>query len=228
MIYTGSYKNCKSGNLISISGDRGKKVGFTGKALPAFAPKLSFWKVWESNIGKIDEYENTRYYIEEYYKHVLVNLDILGLLSNEDNPVLLCYEDSSEFCHRHVLAEYIELKYGIKVQEVMIDEKGNKIPLERPSYIRDILLDVIDLEDLQMHGCFNCEHGLSSDEIDDAINSNPEYSKMTYEDAENAIGICELMPYGNPVQEDCQCEYYYPNEECLRYCMRRKNKEDKQ
>ena len=93
---------------------------------------------------------------------------------------------------------------------------------------RDILLDVMDLEDLQMHGCFNFEHGLSSDEIDDAINSNPEYSKMTYEDAENAIGICELMPYGNPVQEDCQCEYYYPNEECLRYCMRRKNKEDKQ
>ena len=59
MIYTGSYKNCKSGNLISISGDRGKKVGYTGKALPALAPKRAFWKVWESNIGKIDEYENT-------------------------------------------------------------------------------------------------------------------------------------------------------------------------
>ena len=34
-----------------------KKVGFEGKTIPKLAPKLSFWKAWEDNVGKIDEYE---------------------------------------------------------------------------------------------------------------------------------------------------------------------------
>lgn len=29
-IFTGNYEECKAGNLISISGDRGRKVGFVG------------------------------------------------------------------------------------------------------------------------------------------------------------------------------------------------------
>lgn len=153
MIYTGKYENCKSGNLISISGDRGKKVGFQGKVLPVLAPKKDFWIVWEENIGKIDEYENTKYYINEYYKQVLIKINIEDLLK-EENPILLCYEDSDKFCHRHILAEYIELKYGIKVQEIEIDEKGNITPKKRPKYIREMLLEVIQengLEELKDH-----------------------------------------------------------------------------
>ena len=37
-IFTGNYEECKIGNLISISGDRGKSVGFTGKSIPQLAP----------------------------------------------------------------------------------------------------------------------------------------------------------------------------------------------
>ena len=58
----------KIGNLISISGDRGKsfKFGFEGKVLSQLAPKLDFWKVWHNNIGQIDEEQNMRYYIHKY------------------------------------------------------------------------------------------------------------------------------------------------------------------
>ena len=38
-IYTSSYGKCRSGNLISISGDRGKSVGFVGKAIPRACSK---------------------------------------------------------------------------------------------------------------------------------------------------------------------------------------------
>lgn len=62
-IFTGNYEECKIGNLISISGDRGKSVGFTGKAIPQLAPKRKFWEVWHNNIGKIPEEQNNRYYI---------------------------------------------------------------------------------------------------------------------------------------------------------------------
>ena len=34
-IFTGNYAECKAGNLISISEDRGKSVGFVGKAIIA-------------------------------------------------------------------------------------------------------------------------------------------------------------------------------------------------
>lgn len=45
-IFTGNYEECKIGNLISISGDRGKSVGFTGKSIPQLAPKRKFWEIW--------------------------------------------------------------------------------------------------------------------------------------------------------------------------------------
>ena len=221
MIYTGKYENCKSGNLISISGDRGKKVGFEGKAIPKLAPKLSFWKTWEDNIGKIDEYENTKFYISEYYKQVLIGIDIEEILSEEASPILLCYEDSNKFCHRHVLAEYIELKYGIKVSEIEIDEQGNITVKDRPKYIRKILLEVIKekrLEELQEHGCFNCEYVLSPELIDDIINENAEYREMSYDDAIKAIGHCELTPYEYGMQHNYHCDYYYPDQECLSKC----------
>ena len=112
-IFTGNYDECKIGNLISISGDRGKSIGFTGKAIPQLAPKRAFWKIWHDNIGKIPEEQNNRYYIEEYYKQVLSKVNIEELLKDEKDSILLCYEKEGQFCHRHVLAEFINLKYGI-------------------------------------------------------------------------------------------------------------------
>ena len=144
--FTGNYDECKVGNLISISGDRGKKVGFIGKVMPKLAPKKAFWEVWHNNIGKIPEMENTKYYIREYYKQVLSKVDFEELLKDEIDPIFLCYEKDDQFCHRHVLAEYLELKYGIKVIDVKIDEKLNVVQNKRPEYIRKMLKDIMEKE----------------------------------------------------------------------------------
>ena len=146
-IFTGNYEECKVGNLISISGDRGKQVGFRGKAIPQLAPKRSFWNIWHSNIGKIPEIENTRYYIEQYYIQVLSQIDIEDLLKDENDPILLCYEKGQEFCHRHVLAEYIELIYGTRVRDIKIDEQLNVEENIRPRFIRKILEEVVKREE---------------------------------------------------------------------------------
>ena len=142
-IFTGNYDECKAGNLISISGDRGKSVGFVGKAIPQLAPKRKFWTIWHDNIGKISDEANTRYYIQEYYRQVLSRLNLDELLSEEKDPILLCYEKGQEFCHRHVLAEFIELTYGAKVRDIKVDEKLNVEENIRPGYIRDILKDIM-------------------------------------------------------------------------------------
>lgn len=145
-IFTGSYQDCKIGNLISISGDRGKSINFNGKAIPALAPKRKFWNIWHQNIGVLSEEENNRFYIEQYYKQVLKHVDIPRLLENEKDPILLCYEPSDMFCHRHIVAEFISLTYGIEVPEISISSNLEIIVHKRPEYVRTILEDVMTKE----------------------------------------------------------------------------------
>lgn len=143
MIKTGSYKNCEGNYLtISISGDRGKSVNYGGQCFSQLAPKLSFWKIWHSNMGVIPEEENTMYYIDEYYKQVLSKLDPINIYNELDHKILLCYEDNMDFCHRHIVAEWLQILLGIEVPEVKVN--GCKLEkLERPSYIREYLEEVM-------------------------------------------------------------------------------------
>lgn len=128
-IFTGSYENCKLGDLVSISGDKGKSVGFEGNSYTKLAPKKEFWKIWHDNIGKISEEENNKYYMEEYYKQVLSKLDantVYGELNEfGKNVVLLCFEQNNEFCHRQLVATWLERELGITVPEISIDKEAN-------------------------------------------------------------------------------------------------------
>ncbi|MBR5227933.1 MAG: DUF488 family protein [Clostridia bacterium] len=142
-IFTGCYSKCKVGNKISISGDRGKKVEFVGKTIPQLAPKKAFWEIWHNNIGKVPELENNKYYITQYYNEVLTKVDFEQLFKDEQRCILLCYEDSSEFCHRHIVAEYIEFIYNIKVPEIEIDENYIIKEKTRPAYIKEILQELL-------------------------------------------------------------------------------------
>lgn len=145
-IFTGSYDKCKAGNLISISFDKGKSAGFEGKTMLELAPYRDFFDVWRDNKGKIPEEENTRYYIEQYYNKILSKVNIEELLKDEKDPILLCYEESNDFCHRHVLAEHINIKYGIVVPEIEINEDLEIKVNQRPSNIRPILEEVMQKE----------------------------------------------------------------------------------
>lgn len=144
MLYTSSYKKCLNCNKISISGDRGKSVDYQGECFSALAPKLSFWKIWHENIGKIPEEENNCYYIKKYYELVLRDLDPNEILNLLNNKILLCYEDNMEFCHRHIVAYWLELELRISVPEVEVDEYGNITIFDRPIWIKEILKKVIE------------------------------------------------------------------------------------
>jgi uncharacterized protein (DUF488 family) len=62
-------------------------------------------------------------YTEEYYRVVLSKLDpqevlneIISLYGND--ATLLCFEEAGEFCHRRIVADWIEKGTGIKVPEL--------------------------------------------------------------------------------------------------------------
>lgn len=99
MISTSSYSDWQSDmyRTYSISGDRGKKANYKGRCYSKLAPKLSFWKVWHDNIGKIPLEENNRYYIEEYWNQVLSKLNPEEIFSELDGSILLCYEKIQSF-----------------------------------------------------------------------------------------------------------------------------------
>ena len=144
MIRTSSHKNWNSKlyTTYAISGNRGLDANYHGNCFKELAPKITFWKVWHENIGIISEEENNRYYIEQYYLQVLSKLDPEDIYQKLDNSVLLCYEETDQFCHRHIVAEWFQLLLDIHVPEIKMNE-NNIEELERPTYIKIYLEEAI-------------------------------------------------------------------------------------
>ena len=146
MICTSSHKDWQSHayRTYDISGNRGKDANYQGKCYSALAPKLSFWKIWHDNIGKVSEEENNRYYVQEYWNQVLSKLDPEQVYRELDYSILLCYEPNTEFCHRHIVAAWFEILLGVKVPEERAKDYQTE-EVDRPEYIKQYLDDAMRL-----------------------------------------------------------------------------------
>ena len=142
---TGNYNNIKSGNTVSVTGDGGNAWGYYGPSYKKLAPKLVTYNPYHEKLkilfelkneaSKLQEYLEYRNqiedeYIKSYYYIRLKDLNVEELLKTlynkfGNNIILLCHEPVEEFCHRRLIADYIELKTGIYIPEIKQDEKGN-------------------------------------------------------------------------------------------------------
>ena len=139
---TGNYYDVKSGNTVSITGDGGNAQGYYGPAYKKLAPKLVTYTPYAEKLDELNKlkedlnkYKQYRKeiedeYIESYYDIRLKNLNVnelLEILNKKfgNNIILLCHEPVDEFCHRRLVADYIELKTGMYIPEVKVDENGN-------------------------------------------------------------------------------------------------------
>ena len=120
---TSCYENAKSGNLVSI-----KKM----------SPRLYLWQYYDNNPDQLNEEELIDWYIKEFYKLRLMNLNhfiFLNTLNEKfgNEIILLCHElpnselNKEHFCHRRLLADWIELETGIIIPEISIDENAKTI-----------------------------------------------------------------------------------------------------
>ena len=200
MIYTSNYYNCKS-NLFkkySISGDRGRMANYDGECYPKLAPKKEFWEVWHNNIGKINEEENLKYYIREYWLQVLSKLDVNEVYKELDRSILLCYESKDEFCHREIGAAWFELfLIGVRVPEVKTDklslteEKRNERYQMIKDYLEEVIRETIDTKgftSLKAYNLYEQSEKLknnikyikeANNKLSDAIIVEEEYKKYT-------------------------------------------------
>ena len=120
MIYTGYYAKLKKYKEFGIEpiAVSGKVPDFyEGLKYPDFAPRYDMfqrWKIGEiTNEGYTKEY---KVYLETLDKEE-VRADFKPYNEEGKDCVLLCYEKSGDFCHRHVLADWIEENFGYKVEE---------------------------------------------------------------------------------------------------------------
>ena len=151
MIRTSNYKSFINASkvTISISRDCGADAEYIGDTYLDLAPEKTLLKKYHQNIGKIPEYENVMNYITEYWNNVLSKLDPEKVYNDLNNKILLCYERSNEFCHRHVVAAWLEILLEKEIPEIEMNH-GKLIILDRPEYIKEMLEEVmIKNQDMQ-------------------------------------------------------------------------------
>lgn len=123
MIYTSYFaklKELENHNIIPISICAKAPDWYKGLQYKKLAPKYGFFMEWKKN-------HDNDYYIEHFQKEVLDRLDAIevildfsrmvhGFNVGENDIALICYEKPSDFCHRHLVAEWLN-KNGYKCEE---------------------------------------------------------------------------------------------------------------
>lgn len=105
-----------------------------------------------NDVKKLSEYLEYRKqiedeYIQSYYDIRLKGINVKELLYelNErfgNDIILLCHEPIDEFCHRRLVADYIEIETGIYIPEISIspDIKIKKLnPIRYKNRLRDVI-----------------------------------------------------------------------------------------
>ncbi len=124
MIYTGYYSKTKEyeqTGLIPV-GISGKiPDGFNGVRYQKLAPKYDWWHEWH------DKKLSNEWFKDKYYDTVLNELDpgvvIKELQDLGKDVILLCYETPEKFCHRHLVAEWLNEKLNTNICEFKIQNQ---------------------------------------------------------------------------------------------------------
>jgi len=117
-IYTSYYAMIKKipDNCCTISIAGRAPDFYDGIQYKLLAPKYNFFKVWKEN-------HDNDYYVQHFNDEVLANLSPHQIvsdfhyLSKGKDVVMLCYEKSDDFCHRHLVAEWLT-NAGYPVEEM--------------------------------------------------------------------------------------------------------------
>lgn len=102
-------KHGKDYRAVSISG--WPPDWYKGAQYKRLAPKWDFFQVYKQN-------NDEEAYTKSYYEKVLSKLDPEKVLKELDGCILLCYENENQFCHRFLVADWIEHYTGVYVPEL--------------------------------------------------------------------------------------------------------------
>lgn len=120
MIYTSYFAKLSKlpANITPIAICGKSPEWYKGIQYKKLAPKWSFFSIWK-------ETHDNEYYIKHFNEEVLNPLNVNDVINelyslagkNQDNDiVLICYEKPGDFCHRHLVADWLTSN-GYPVEE---------------------------------------------------------------------------------------------------------------
>lgn len=110
MIHTSNFSKAgKYPNTVSIA--RGTPHWFKRETYPDLFPTWTMINLHKKRLMFDKEYT-------DLYYNILNNLDAEKVYKELDNKVLLCWCAKDKFCHRRIVAEWLEEKLNIKVTEL--------------------------------------------------------------------------------------------------------------
>ena len=117
MINTSYFSSKKYDFNSGVSVARFVKFKVADTCPELYPPKdlLSWWKELTNEQQKSPFYQNL--YAKAYKIQVLNKLDVHKLSARLQGKVLLCYEKSDDFCHRHIIANWFK-ENGYECEEL--------------------------------------------------------------------------------------------------------------
>ena len=119
--YFGNLKNLKKHNIVPIGVSRFPPKDFNGPNLISIAPTIDLLNSCKNNHPL---------YVKRYKNEILriqgnpedfVNM--LEFISDGKDVALCCYEKPDEFCHRHLIAEWLNETVNMGVEEFKVTEQ---------------------------------------------------------------------------------------------------------
>lgn len=147
-IFTSYYAKCTNVFIVHTDIDGAAKTMSISVKPPWFwkpgkQPNTHFpdlaptWNIVEDyKNGKIDERGYTKRFFDLLWnKRKLKAEDVIERLP--DNVVLLCYEKPEDFCHRHLVAWWLEKETGVAVPE--LTQYDRSMNVRKPNPVDDLI-----------------------------------------------------------------------------------------
>ena len=112
MIYTSYFARYKGDNGVAIC------LGapwWKGERYPNLAPSSELLNWWKGSKKTIVEWNLFTYY---YQVQTLSQLDVHKVAKELDGKVLLCFEKPSDYCHRIIVADWLQ-RNGYECEELI-------------------------------------------------------------------------------------------------------------
>jgi uncharacterized protein YeaO (DUF488 family) len=88
---------------------------FKGESYKDLAPS---WSILGNYQASQHTYEDQNIYEKRYRAEILAKLDPKKVAVTLNGKVLLCYERPDDFCHRHIVAQWLKETLNIDVIEI--------------------------------------------------------------------------------------------------------------
>ena len=125
--YFANLKNLEKDDIVPIGICCYPPKWFKGPNLRVIAPSPDILEKCKSSHAEYEKRYRTE--VLSLLKDANILLERISFISGGKDAALCCYEKPSDFCHRHILAKWLEEHTGIKVEEFEKTEETKINPL---------------------------------------------------------------------------------------------------